>query len=139
MFEIYESQRCIIAANSGLAVDIGKDRKRGPNIIQWRYHGGANQRWDYDSQSRILRCRDGGLVLDVKGGIVRQGATLIGAPETSSTTQRWVIVDAMDARKEFKSSAPVYDVRPGFATSASARPAFAQWGCTCNENYQGPI
>jgi hypothetical protein len=123
-FRFCPDQRAVICVHSNSAMDIGKDPKRGPNIIQWRWHGRSNQRWIYDASTLRIRACDQGFVLDVKGGSVRAGAHLLAAPESGSATQRWILVNIPNPGFPFQ--AAQYQA-PAFAAS-DPRPDFARGG-----------
>jgi hypothetical protein len=120
-FEIYPEHRCYLCAQSGLVMDIGKDDSRGKNIIQWRWRGGhnLNQQWQYDRNTGLLKSMDEGLVLDVLGGVLRPGATLVGAPRSGSASQRWIILSATNPNIRYP---VVQDQRPAFIPANDSWP-----------------
>jgi hypothetical protein len=78
-----------ICVGSNLCLDIGRDANRGPNIIQWEFHGSWNQIFDYNPITLKIQSRDGRF-LDVKGPVAA-GSTLCAGPGGPVATQRWVI------------------------------------------------
>jgi hypothetical protein len=116
-WSIQPDQGAFINACSNLALDVGRDSKRGPNLIQWSYHGRGNQVFDYDFYSKKLRSRLGG-VIDVKSGSLAPGQSLLLAQDSNNQSQQWEIVSVSDQTVLFnpaaagpRNPAPVFPTR----------------------------
>jgi hypothetical protein len=136
VFELYPEQNCFLCSSSGRVLDIGESTFHGPDVTQCQWHGGSNQRWDYYRRMGKIRSHYHPYVLDIKQRRAYPGATLIGAPETESPAQRWLILSADDLRVEFPrvAAAPDREVGPEFARfggmegRVGAMPATGDWG-----------
>jgi hypothetical protein len=84
-----DARGAIVCAGSHLCLDIGKDSRRGPNIIQWSWRKARNQIFDYNPDTLKIQSGDGRF-LDVNGAIAA-GATLLANNDRPLPTQQWVI------------------------------------------------
>ncbi|MFJ9520710.1 RICIN domain-containing protein [Kitasatospora sp. NPDC101801] len=77
----------------GQAVDVpGAVGTPGTQLIQWSWHGGANQLWTFTvtpDGSYTVRNVKSGLCMDVDGGSGSPGAAVIQWPCTGGANQRW--------------------------------------------------
>jgi hypothetical protein len=80
-------------------MDIGRDPGRGPNIIQWKWHGRDNQQWLYDPATGKVRSKLDNLVLDILGP-PQQGAQLVAARDSASQTQQWMLLNVSNPKQE---------------------------------------
>ena len=79
----------IVAAHSGKCLDVYRASKsNGANVVQWKCHGGASQRWIYTTK-RELRNVHSGLCLDVSGGSKGNGAKVHQWRCHGGRNQRW--------------------------------------------------
>jgi hypothetical protein len=83
----------VISVHSGKALDVeGASLADGAPIIQWPWHGGANQQWrveaNGDGTVRLVSVHSG-KVVDVTGISHADGAPVIQWPWNGGANQRW--------------------------------------------------
>jgi hypothetical protein len=78
-----------VCVGSNLCLDIGKDPRRGPNMIQWKRKRGRNQIFDYNPDTMKIQSGDNRF-LDINGPI-SSGTPLFAIDETPRGSQQWVI------------------------------------------------
>jgi hypothetical protein len=86
----------LVCANSGKVLDVtGGSQQAGAAVIQWSYHGGANQHWyvlDAGNSTCKIESVGSGKVLDVEGGSVQDGARVLQWDDHNGANQHWSLV-----------------------------------------------
>lgn len=121
------------AKNSGMVLDVegGAASGKGANVIQWPYHGGANQQWRLELQAdgsyTITTLLPNGYLMDVYGGYTAAGTKIIDWSGHGGDNQRWFLRDNGDGTFtiESKQSGLVLDVYGGYTTQGTN---IIQWG-----------
>ena len=80
-------------ANSGKVLDVaGASTMNGAPVIQWTFHGGANQQWGlvYSGKVVVFINVNSGKVLDVTGASTADGARMIQWPWHGGANQFFI-------------------------------------------------
>lgn len=98
MFGHARVRPALLAIGATSAVDVnGESTSDGAQIIQWPYHGGANQQWRftpvgagrYELVNLTPVNRASGLLADVNGASTVQGAAVVGWAANGGADQQW--------------------------------------------------
>jgi sugar lactone lactonase YvrE len=93
----FNSYYTIANRNSGKVVDVfGGSSADGATIIQYVYHTGTNQQWQFvdvgGGYTKIVS-RNSGKIMDVNGGSTAVGANMLQEPYTGAASQQWQFVN----------------------------------------------
>jgi hypothetical protein len=84
--------KTITAVHSGKVLDACGGLRAGAGAIQFGPHGGANQQWVYNPDTKEIRSASQNLVLEVDGGRLSPGTGLkIGSPN-GGPGQKWDLI-----------------------------------------------
>ena len=103
----------------------GTGAVQGGKIIQWGFHGEANQQWKISRQSdgsyTLASLLPSGYLMDVTGASMLEGVDIIQWPSNSGENQKWTITDNGDGTVTFRSnhSGHVLDVYGGEKTAGT--------------------
>jgi len=89
--QMFRFRNGMLECKNGLVLDVEGGMVKGNNIIQWKPHGGANQRWKLFADGTI-RLESGALVMDIQGGSTQQGAHVIAWSHHGKSNQKWRLV-----------------------------------------------
>jgi hypothetical protein len=82
----------VLCVKSQKVLDCSGGLKKGRSIIQFTYHGRANQQWVYDQTTQVIKSKSQNLVLDVKGGNLTAGTEVIAWPPNNGANQKWDLI-----------------------------------------------
>ena len=88
----------VMSPLTGLVLDVrGGSLEDGAPIIQFKDHGGLNQRWRFEESGggffKIISLASG-KVLDVRDGSLEDGAPIIQSTDHGGPSQQWQLVAA---------------------------------------------
>jgi hypothetical protein len=116
----------LVASHSDKVLDVASgSTDNGAAVIQWDYHGGANQLWRFHlvegNQYYVIEASHSGKVLDVAGGSTDNGAAVIQWDYHGGANQIWRLVRSSDGSYfiQAKHSGKVLDVAGGSTDSGA--------------------
>lgn len=103
----------------------GTSAVQGAKVIQWGFHGGANQQWKITRQTdgsyTLQSLLPSGYLMDVTGASTSNGAEIIQWPSNNGENQKWIIAANGDGTVtiQSKNSGYVLDVYGGQKTAGT--------------------